>query len=422
MRAILALTLKDLHMLLRVRAGFFFTFVWPLLVAIFFGIMFSGSGSGSARISIGVVDLDDSPASREFIANLKKSDNLNVSQAGLEEATALVRQGKRTAAAVLPKGFGEAYARVFHGDPPRIELLIDPSRKAEIGMLEGLLFQQAAGNMQRLFSDRAAAGDMVRKALGEVRQLPDTDGEKAPLNRFLAELGQFVDRPQSPGTETAPSAAWKPLEVVTRETRREYFGPRNSFDLTFPQGILWGIIGCVMTFGIGMVTERTQGTMVRLQMSPLTRAHLLAGKALACFAAIFVVEAALFLLGRVAFHVRPASWALLALAGLATAIAFVGIMMLTAALGKTEQAAAGAGWSIMLPLAMLGGGMIPLFVMTSWMVVASHISPVKWAILAMEGAIWRGFSLQEMLLPCAILTAVGVVCFLIGIRTFRPAA
>ena len=421
MRAILALALKDLRILLRVRIGVFFTFVWPLLVAIFFGLIFSGPDSGSSRIRIGIVDLDGSQSSREFIASLQKSDNLNVDQVSLEEAAALVRQGKRTAAAILPKGFGTAYERVFYGNPPKIELLIDPSRKAEIGMLEGLLFQQAAGNMQRLFSDRAATKDMVQKALGDIQQIPDTAGEKAPLNRFLRELGQFADRPPSPQTGAEPAAGWKPLEIVTKETRREYHGPRNSFDVTFPQGILWGIIGCVMTFGIGIVSERTQGTMVRLQMSPLTRAHLLAGKALACFAAIIVVEAVLFVLGRLAFRVRPSSWGLLALAGLATAIAFVGIMMLTAALGKTEQAAAGAGWAIMMPLAMLGGGMMPLFAMPAWMVTVSHISPVKWSILAIEGAIWRGFSLQEMLLPCAILTAVGVLCFLAGVRTFRPA-
>ena len=93
--------------------------------------------------------------------------------------------------------------------------------------------------------------------------------------------------------------------------------------------------------------------------------------------------------------------------------------MLTSTLGKTEQAAAGAGWAVMMPLTMLGGGMVPLFFMPGWMVTVSSLSPVKWAILAMEGAIWRGFSLREMLLPCGILVVVGVVCFAIGTRTFR---
>jgi ABC-2 type transport system permease protein len=44
----------------------------------------------------------------------------------------------------------------------------------------------------------------------------------------------------------------------------------------------------------------------------------------------------------------------------------------------------------------------------------SNASPVKWSILALEGAIWRDFTLPEMLLPCGILIAVGAVCFTVG--------
>ena len=154
-------------------------------------------------------------------------------------------------------------------------------------------------------------------------------------------------------------------------------------------------------------------------MAPLTRTQLLAGKAVACFSAIVALEVLIILVGVVFFRVRPASPALLSLAGLSSAAAFVCIMMLAAAAGKTEQAAAGVGWAVMLPLAMLGGGMIPLFLMPSWLVPASRVSPVRWAILSIEGAVWRGFSIREMLLPCGILLAVGIVCFAAGTKLLR---
>jgi ABC-2 type transport system permease protein len=51
--------------------------------------------------------------------------------------------------------------------------------------------------------------------------------------------------------------------------------------------------------------------------------------------------------------------------------------------------------------------------------IASHASPVRWGILALEGAIWRDFSAAEMLLPCAILIGVGVVGFLAGVTMSR---
>jgi len=94
-------------------------------------------------------------------------------------------------------------------------------------------------------------------------------------------------------------------------------------------------------------------------------------------------------------------------------------MMLLASLGKTEQAAAGTGWAILLPLSMLGGGMIPLFLMPSWLVKISYLSPVRWGILALEGSIWRQFSLAEMAGPCGILVAIGLVCFVAGVRSIR---
>jgi ABC-2 type transport system permease protein len=418
MRAILALALKDMQILLGVRSAIFFTFVWPFLIAILFGVIFSGPGEGSAKISIALADEDGTAPSKEFISRLEKGGKFDILQTSRESAAALVRKGKRTAGLVFPRGFGEALGRVFYGNPPRVEVLIDPSRKAESAMIEGLLYQQAAEGMQKIFADRGAGQSMVRKALDDLNASAGVEtGEREPVQRYLGELDRFLK--STPQQQPGASPNWKPLEIENVNTSREWTGPRNSFDVTFPQGVIWGIIGCAMSFGIGIVTERTHGTLRRLQVAPITRAQLLAGKAVACFVSISVVQAGLFTVGRLVFKVRPSSAGLLVLACFAVSMAFVGIMMLVSSMGKTEQAAAGAGWAVMLPMSLLGGGMIPLFVMPPWMSSASQVSPIKWALLALEGAIWRGFTLREMMFPCAVLIVLGIVCFLIGIRTFR---
>ena len=87
-------------------------------------------------------------------------------------------------------------------------------------------------------------------------------------------------------------------------------------------------------------------------------------------------------------------------------------------LGKTEQAVAGAGCGLMMPFAMIGGGMVPLIAMPPWMLTASNASPFKWGILAMEGAIWRGFTPADMLLPCLILLGIGALFFGLGVLVF----
>ena len=135
-----------------------------------------------------------------------------------------------------------------------------------------------------------------------------------------------------------------------------------------------------LTFAITLVREREKGTLLRLRMAPLGRAQLLASKGLACF---------------------------------------TGIMMTVSVMGKTEAAVAGSSWGLMMPFAMVGGGMVPLMAMPGWLQDLSVVSPFKWAITAIEGAAWRGFTLQDQLLPCGVLLAIGVAFFSFGILVFR---
>ena len=56
MKAILTLTTKDLRLLLRDRMGFFVTFVFPIVYAVFFGIIFAARGVGADAVSVSVID------------------------------------------------------------------------------------------------------------------------------------------------------------------------------------------------------------------------------------------------------------------------------------------------------------------------------------------------------------------------------
>ncbi|MEZ5288470.1 MAG: ABC transporter permease [Vicinamibacterales bacterium] len=416
MRPLLAIAVKDLRLLPRVRMGFFFTFIWPLVVSVMFGFAFGGPAGGATNaIAVALVDEDASAASQAFAERLRNTGNLDLSSLSRPEAEAAVRRGQLAAFLVLERGFGAASARMFYGAPRRVSVGTDPARKAEAGMLEGLLMQAAAADMQQALSNPERSSAMVDQALQSLGTAPAADAE---LEHFLRELKTFVGSPASQA-QSGGGMNWQPLEVVTVPVARERRGPANSFEVTFPQGVLWGLIGCVMSFGLALVGERTHGTLLRLGIAPLTRWQILGGKALACFAAMLLVQALLYLLGYTLFGVRPASWPLLALASVTASIAFCGFMMLVATLGDTEQAASGTAWAIMMPLAMVGGAMIPQFVMPAWMAAIGNVSPIKWALLAIEGAIWRDFTLGEMVLPCTILVAVGLACFALGTRRLR---
>jgi ABC-2 type transport system permease protein len=188
---------------------------------------------------------------------------------------------------------------------------------------------------------------------------------------------------------------------------------RSKWDISFPQAMIWGILACAAGFAISLVRERKQGTFLRLQVAPVTRAQILAGKATACYFAVIAVIVIMIALGAW-LGMRPESLPLLGLASLSIAFCFTGIMMLMSVIGRTEEAVSGAAWGANMLMAMFGGGMIPLVFMPKFMQALSTFSPAKWSVLALEGSIWRGFTLSEMLTPCAILLAVGAVSFAAG--------
>ncbi|MFZ4466938.1 MAG: ABC transporter permease, partial [Phycisphaerales bacterium] len=62
MRAVLALALKDVRLLLRDRPSAFFTFAFPLAIALFFGYVFGGTTAAPMRVVVACEDRSDAAA------------------------------------------------------------------------------------------------------------------------------------------------------------------------------------------------------------------------------------------------------------------------------------------------------------------------------------------------------------------------
>lgn len=197
-------------------------------------------------------------------------------------------------------------------------------------------------------------------------------------------------------------------------------GP-GAFDLTFPQGMIWGALTCAATFGISLVTERRAGTLARLQAAPLPPWAAVAGKATACLLSAVAVQGLVLALGVAAFGVRASSWPMLGLAVLSVAAGLCGLTMLLAALGRTARSASGLTWAALMTLAMLGGAMIPLSTLPAPIQPFAMVSPVAWGIRAIEGATWRGATWLEVLPHLGALWLLTAVSIAVAARAFRPA-
>lgn len=193
----------------------------------------------------------------------------------------------------------------------------------------------------------------------------------------------------------------------------------SGWDLVLPAAILWGLIGCAASFAVAMVAERTRGTLTRLRAAPIRRSHLLAAKALSCFVACALVACLLVSMAWLALDVTVGSLPHLGAAIASVAFCFVGITVLLGVVGKSEQSVAGAGWGSLVLMAMLGGAMVPVTFMPDWLRAASIVSPVRWSIDMLEGALWRGVELEQLASHAALLMGTGAMCFLLGVLRLR---
>ncbi len=422
---------KDIKLLFKDKMAVFFTFIFPLIFAFFFGSIFSGGGGASKGMKIAVADLDQTTNSEYFVEQLQKADEFRVEILSESAARESVRKGKKVAFIILPEGFGEDYAGLFSGNPPELLVGLDPARKAEAGYLQGSLMKLGIGRFEKAFGDTEEMIQQLDDSIASVQNSDDIPEDwKALLKDYLPKMKDLtqkeLDKQKASGEQSSGFSfggedgdnPMMPLKITQQEVSVQKSGPRNAFAITIPQGVIWAIMGCVIGFAVSLVQEKTLGTVNRLAVAPISRTQILAGKALGCFLAQALVVTLLF---AIAYFILKVEFNLLKLlmAVAAVGVCFVGVMMFFASLAKTERSVAGLTNAFLVIMGMIGGAMIPLFVMPGWMQSISHISPVKWSILAIEGAIWRDFSYTEMLQPIAILLVVGLITFFLGTRMLK---
>ena len=421
MNKAILLAVKDLRVLLSDKGNIFWVFGFPVLYALFFGAIFSSAGEGPSGMKIAIADEDNSDYSNSYVAKLESNDALDIMRMSRDEAIDQVRKGKVSAAIVLKKGIGDGFDALFNRDDPKLEIASDPSRRMESGYLQGLLVKAQFEALSDKFIDTQWMKDQTNLWRDEIEKAEDAnDLEEDQAKLYLDVIGS-LDTLLTDINEEDFRVGFDGdlLSFAQMDVSREREGPIAPFQITFPQVLLWGFIGCTATFAISIVKERTSGTFDRLRIGPIGRVHILGGKGLACFFTCILIMCILLAGAKAIFKMPMGNRILFIPAALCTILCFVGLLMFITTLGRTEQSVGAAGWAMLMIMGMLGGAMMPLAFMPSWMRSFSHISPVKWGIYALEGAIWRNFTLSEMIGPCTILVAIGAGFFSLGVMMLR---
>ncbi len=393
MTRLLQIAIKDFKILLRDRSAFIIMLGMPLVLIFILGSALGGvSQSESVDIPVAIVNTDTGTQGAHFasaIAGVKELQavfNIEVST-DAKAVRAEVERGDLTAALVIPPTFSDALAA---GDPVTLEVLQDPGAELTAGVWAGVA-RAAAANL--------SAGQVVRTTVTNV----------------LTDAGVPAGAQQnaSGGEQMAFDAvSLKQLDVEPEKqiAMIDYYAAgQTGMFLLF--GAMFG--------AFGFVRERREQTLARMLASPASKFDVVGGKSLGILGVATVQFLVLFLGTRYLFGVDwgPKPGGIL-LVGVAEACAATGLAMTLSALGRSERSIGGIGPTIIMLFAALGGSMIPVEAMPSWMVPLQSISPVYWALKAFLG-LMRGGDMSVAFTSVGVLLGIGAVLFGFGLWRLR---
>ena len=163
----------------------------------------------------------------------------------------------------------------------------------------------------------------------------------------------------------------------------------------------------VLTVGWLFVSERRQGTLLRLRAAPLTRGEILAGKLLPCFVLSLVQGFFLLAAGRLIFGM---TWGpkpiLLVPVVISTSLAAVGLSLLVASIARTESQVSIYGSLLVLILGGVSGCLLPWDQMPETMQAISGFTPHAWALDAYQTMLTTA-NVSTVLVDCGVLAVFG---------------
>ena len=371
--ALAAMVRKDLTIFFADRRALIMAFVAPIAIASFFGSILPGpSGSSEpARIAVHVVDEDGSAIAKAIVAGMQSDKTLRVTRAPAAEAWDAVRRGKSAVVVSIPRGFGDGAGRAFFGseDRPRLDVVHDPSRAAELAMVRGILAEHV---MQAV--TREAGGTRYRRPY-EVR-------------------------------------------VVALTARADM--PHNGYAHAFAGMGVQFLLFRAIDLGIGILLERQRGLWKRLRSAPISRFSLLAGAAVSgtviTLLTLLVSFAFAMLVFGVRIHGSVPGFLAVAVACALMAATF-GVMV--AAVGHTPGTTRAMAALAVLGMVMLGGAWVPTFLFPAWLQQLTVVVPARWAVDGLNAMTWRGLGLGSALVPAGVMLGFAALFGTVALARFR---
>ena len=406
MKKILLIGRKDLTLAFRDRAALILMLVAPFALTLGLGFitgrLSGGSSSGLGDIPIVLVNQDGGQLGDALVHVFRSQDLASLVTPSETDDPAAARQqvdaDTVAAAIIIPAGFTgsiiPATGTAPTGEVVRIELYTNPTRPTSVGVIKTIL-----------------DGFMSQVEVGRV-------GGQVAVTQLI---GQALIRPQDAGTIGAALGA-RQADAAVRATAITLKSTTSGSEAVAFDPLAYMAPGMALMFlmftaangGRTLLTERAQGTLPRLLISPTTSTQVLGGKTTGIYLTGVAQMLILIVASALLFQLRwGAPFAVLVLI-LAAVAGAVGWGMLIAALAKTPGQVSTIGSAITLIFGMLGGSFISVENMPAWFQTLSKITPNAWGL---EGftTLALGGGLVDILVPVAALLIMGALLFTVAV-------
>jgi ABC-2 type transport system permease protein len=179
-----------------------------------------------------------------------------------------------------------------------------------------------------------------------------------------------------------------------------------------------GLFGSTFV-GFAIISDWRGGVIERFRVTPVSRLAVMSGRVLRD-TLVLVVQAIILVLVGVAFGLRaPVTAVLISLAFIVfVAVGLASVSYATALTVKSEDAFAPMLNSVIVPLVLLSGIMLPLTLGPGWLQGIARISPFRYIIDAMREAFDGHYANTIMLEGVLVAAGLAVICLVLGSRVF----
>ena len=365
--------LHDLHAniktWLRSPGTVFWTVLFPILLILIFGAIFSGGNE--AEFDIVVQDLDKTTISEEFVANLNNISCVSVVELESgKNVTEFMHDEDKPVALVIPKGFNDTMVEYIESQydptiefddtnlPFNLTLYVDPSDQTTTSILRSIIASVIYQLNMNIVGGESVIGINEESSVGE-----DFD---------------YID----------------------------FFLP-GMIGFTIMTSCIYGSIERNTKY-------RKDGILRKLLTMPITRAEWILSKMLFMLFLSFVSTLVILLVGILVWGVSIKINIFFFLLVIATSFLFSGIGMIIGRFVKEQETADMAGGAITFPMMFLAGTFFPLESMPDFMQSIARVLPLYYVNEAMRNAMIYA-DIDKTLFFSAFVFVFATVFFMVGI-------